>query len=72
MPSATFDLLQFLNEVIQIDTKACASERMLCGGNLAGQTSLFRWSEWDLSLGKVEVINYVCELYCIINYVLNT
>lgn len=66
MPSATFDPLQFLNKIIQIDTNACASECMLCSGNLAGQTNLLRWSEWDLCLER-EVLNYVCELYCIIN-----
>lgn len=37
MPSVTFDLLQFLNEIIQINTKTCASECMLCSGNLAGR-----------------------------------
>lgn len=37
VPSASFDLLQFLNEILQLDTKTCASECVLCSGSLAGR-----------------------------------
>lgn len=37
MPSASFDLLQFLNKILQIDTESCASECMLGSGNLAAR-----------------------------------
>lgn len=37
VPSASFDFVQFLSKVFQIDTKACASESMLFHDNLAGR-----------------------------------
>lgn len=41
MPSAGFDFVQFLSEIFQIDTKACASEYMLFSGNLTGRQVFF-------------------------------
>lgn len=38
MPSASFDLLQFLNKILQLDTKTCAAECMLCCGNVADKS----------------------------------